>query len=65
MVRALCGVQIKDRKRPTDLMLMLGLSEAMDHLEMANSVRRGGHVLRREDDHALRRALDLEAEGQR
>ena len=32
---------------------------------MANSVRWYGHVLRREDDHILRMALDFEVEGQR
>ena len=26
-MRAMCGVQLTDRKRPKDLMLMLGLSE--------------------------------------
>ena len=30
MVRALCGVQLKDRKRYKHMMLMLGLNEAMD-----------------------------------
>ena len=29
--------------------LMLGLNETMDHLDVANSVRWYGHVLRRED----------------
>ena len=53
-------------------MFILGLSEAIDHLAMANSVhwyghvlrREDGHVLRREDGHVLRRALDFEVEGQ-
>ena len=44
------------------LMFMLGLS---DQLAMANSVRWHGHVLRREDGHVLRRALDFEIECQR
>ena len=65
MVRAMCGAQLKDRKRSTDLMLMLGVSETIDQLAMANSVRWHGHVLRREDGHVLRRALDFEVEGQR
>ena len=46
MVRAMCGVHLKDRKRSTDLMLMLGSSETIDQLAMANSVCRYGHVLR-------------------
>ena len=65
MVRAMCGVQLKDRRRFIDLMLMLGLNDTIDQLAMANSVRWYGHVLRREDGHVLRRALDFEVEGQR
>ena len=30
MVRAMCGVQLNDRKSYTDLMLMLGLKETID-----------------------------------
>ena len=65
MVIAMCGVQLKDRKRSTDLMFMLGLKETMDQLAMANCVRWYGHALRREDSHVLRRALDFEVESQR
>ena len=57
MVRAMCGVQLKDKKRYTDLMLILILSETIDQLAMANSVHWYGHV--------LRRALDFAIEGQR
>ena len=32
MVRAMCGAQLKDRKRAKDLMLMLGLNETADHV---------------------------------
>ena len=65
MVRAMYGVQLKDRKRSTDLMFMLGLMETMDRLSIASSVHWYGHVLRREDGHVLRRTLDFEVEGQR
>ena len=65
MLRAMCGVQLKVRKKSTDLMFMLGLNVAMDQMVMANSVRWHGHELRREDSHVLRRALDFEVEGQR
>ena len=37
MVRAMGGVQLKDRKNSPDF--MLGLSDAIDQLSMANSVR--------------------------
>ena len=65
MVRAMCGVLLKDGKISMDLMFMLGLNESMDQLAIANSVRWCGHVLRREDGHVLRRALDFEVEDQR
>ena len=65
MVRALCGVQLKDRKRSMDLMFMLGLNETIDQLAMTSSVHLYGHVLRREDGHVLRRALGLEVEDRR
>ena len=55
----------KDRKRSTDLIFMLGLKETIDQLAMVSSVHWYGHVLRREDGHISRRALDLEVEGQR
>ena len=58
MVRAMCGVQLKDRKRFADLMFMLGLNETMDQLAMANSVHWYVHVLIREDGCILRGALD-------
>ena len=63
MVRAMCGVNLKDGKRSTDVMFMLGLNETMDQLVMAISVRWYSHVLRGEDGNVLRRALDFEVEG--
>ena len=55
MVRAMCEVQLKDRKRHTDLIFMLDVNETIDQLAMANSVHWCGHVLRREDVHILKR----------
>ena len=57
--------ELKDRSRPKDLMLLLGLNETMDQLTMANSVHWYGHVLRIEDGHVLRRAIQLAVEGQK
>ena len=65
MVRTICRLQLKGSKRSTDLMFLLDLNETIDLLAMAGNVRWNGYVLRREDDHVLRRALDLEVEGQR
>ena len=53
----MCGVQLKNRKRSTDFMFMLGLNKTIDQLTMINSVCWHGHI--------LRRALNFEVEGQR
>ena len=42
---------------------MLGLNEVLCQLANANSISWYGHVLRREDGHVFRRALDFEIEG--
>ena len=44
---------------------MLCSNETIGQLAMTNSIGRYGHVLRREDGHFLRRALDCEVDGQR
>ena len=41
MVRAMCGVQLKNKKRSTELMFMQGLNEAIDKLAMAVFVGMG------------------------
>ena len=53
--RAMCGVQLKDRKRSA--YLMLGSNETTGQLTMAYSVRWHDHVMRREDGHVLRRSI--------
>ena len=63
IVRAVCEVQLKNKKR--SMVFMFGLSETIDQLAMANSVRWNGHVLRREDGYILSRAFDFLVEGQR
>ena len=52
----MCEVQLKDRKKSTELMFMFGLNEIIDQLAMANCIRWYGHVLRRDGGHMLRRA---------
>ena len=55
VVGALYGVDLKNEKTGMDMMLILGLNEAICQLVVANSVHWYGHVLRREDGHILRR----------
>ena len=61
-MRAICGVQLKDKERSLDL--ILGLNETMDQLAMASSFPWYGHMLMRDDGLVLRRALDFDFEGQ-
>ena len=65
MLKEMCGVHPKDRKRSKDLMLTLGLNEIIDQLAIANNVRWHCHITWREDAHVWRWALDIEVEGQR
>ena len=64
MVSALCSVQLKDRNRAEDLMLMLDLNEIINQLTIAFSVLWYWYVLRRQGSHVLRRELDYAVEGQ-
>ena len=65
MVRAMCGVKLMDKNRTEVLMERLGLEESVVQMAKANAVRWYGHVLRKEDGHVLRRALDFEVKGRR
>ena len=65
IVRAMCGVNPAEKKNTTELMDMLGLRETIDGLAKPQEVRWYGHVLRREEDNVLKRALRFTVEGQR
>ena len=58
-------VQLLDKTRSTDFMFILHFNKNIDQLAMANSIRWYGHVLRKEDGHASKRALEFEVEDQR
>ena len=63
MVRAMCGAKLMDKKRTKDLIEMLGLKETVVQMAKVNGVRWYGHVLRRDDGHVLRKALEFEVKG--
>ena len=65
MVRAMCGANLMEKKRTEDLMEMLGLKETAGRMANANGVRSYGHVLRTDDGHVLRKALEFEGRGER
>ena len=46
-------------------MEMLGWKETVVQMAKANEVRWYGHVLRRDDGHVLRKALEFEVKGKR
>ena len=52
-------------QRTEDLMEMLGLKETAVQMARANGVRLYGYVLRRDDGHILRNALEFEVRGKR
>ena len=62
-MRAMCGVELMDRKEAMDLIPVFCLNEIIDLLAMASSVRWYGHVLKREDGQVLKMALEFEVEG--
>ena len=65
MVNSMCGVKLVDRKKMEELMEMLGLKETLDRMAKANGVRWYGHVIRRDDDNILKKAMMLEVNGKR
>ena len=67
MVRAMCGAKLMEKKRTEYLMEMLGTRETVVQMAKANGARRyrHRHVLRRDDGHVLRKALEFEVKGKR
>ena len=63
MMRNVCGVKLMDKKSINDLMQMLDFNETIDLLVKANSVHWYGHVLRKDKNNFMRRALDLNVDG--
>ena len=63
LVRAMFDYSLKTG-RVVDMMEMLSFSESTYQLAMANSMCWYWHVMRREDGHVLRRALEFVVDGQ-
>ena len=62
---AMCGTKLMEKERTEDLMEMLELKETVLQMAKVNGVRWYGHVLRRDDGHVLRKALEFEVKGKR
>ena len=65
MVRAMCSAKLMEKKRTEDLMEILQFKETVVQMAKANGMRWYGHVLRRNDGHDLRKALEFEEKGKR
>ena len=65
MVRSMCGVKLVDGKNTEDLMKILDLKENLDKMAHANGVRWYGHVVRRDEESILKKAMMLQVNGQR
>ena len=65
MVKSMCRVKLVDRKNREDLMEILGLKETLDRMAKANGVRWYGHVIRKDDDSILKKAMMMEVNGKR
>ena len=61
----MCRAKLMEKNRTEDLMEKLGLKETVAQMAKANRVRWYGHVLRRDDGHVLRKALEFEVKGKR
>ena len=59
------SAKVMEKKRTEDLMDMLGLKETVVQMAKANGMRWYGHVLKRENGHVLRKALEFEVRGKR
>ena len=58
-VRSMCGVKLDDRKKMEDQ------KETLDRMAKANGVRWYRHVIRRNDDNILKKAMMIEVDGKR
>ena len=65
MVRSMCGVKLVNRKNMEKLIEMLGLKETLDRMAQANGVKWHGHVIRRDDNNILKKAMMLEVNEKR
>ena len=65
MIRAMCGVKLKEKRNTKELMNMLGIAETIDMVAKRNSMRWYGHVLRRDEEDVLKKALNFKVDGKR
>ena len=64
-MRAMHGAKLVEKKRTEGPMEKLGLKETVVQMAKAKRVRWYGHVLRRDDQHVLRKVLEFQVKGKR
>ena len=62
MLNVFTGAKLTEKKRTEEV---LGVKETMVQMAKASEVRWYGHVLRRDDRHVLRKALEFEVKSKR
>ena len=63
MVRMMCGVKLRNRKKTSELMSMLEMSEDIVTLVGQSRMRWYGHVMRRDVTVGIRKVLDVDVAG--
>ena len=64
MIRAMCGLKLLDQRNSEELTMdMLGIKESLDRMAKASSLRWYGHVLRKEGEDVIVKALKFEVSG--
>ena len=63
MIRTMCGVKLLDQRNSEELIDMLSIKESLDRMAKASSMRGYGHVLRKEDENVIAKALNFEMSG--
>ena len=64
MVRWMCGIKLKDRLPSKELRERLGVDDIALILQQ-NRLRWYGHVLRKDDNHWVKKCMEYEVEGSR
>ena len=65
MIREMCGVKLLDQRNSEKLMDMSDIKESLDRMAKASSMRWYGHVLWKEDENVIVKALNFEVSGSR
>ena len=63
VIRRLCGVSLRERKRSEELQQMVGVVEDIVGVVTKARLRWYGHVMRREESEGIRKVVEFEVSG--